>query len=119
MACGLAIKQIDSAPIFILRPFPANIGIYYPLQYFYGTALRDFGEHVRPNELEAFIDRMDPALNLEKNVHHPMYGGKSPGGFTAVDRALDQDEPDLAGPAHQTLKRLREETRSQGKEIAS
>ena len=114
---GVAINQVIGAPV--LSPFPVNLAIYYPLQYFFGTAFKDFHDLLQPNELSELIDRMDPALNLEKNVHHPHYGGKTPGGFSAVSNALDESAPALAGPAHQTLKTLREETIASRKETAT
>lgn len=106
LLCGLATDQVAVARVIFLPP---NLGLYYPLQYMFGTALRDFGEHMRPGELSQFIDKMDPDRNLEKNVHHPLYhGGKSPEGFSAVDQAvLAENSPKVANPAHQTLTQLR------------
>jgi len=117
LLCGLATDQVVVARVIFFAP---NLGLYYPLQYMYGTAFRDFGMHLRPDQLSGFIDKIDPARNLEKNVHHPLYGGMSPEGFSAVDQAVEaENSPEVANPAHQTLTQLRKEAGLQGKETAT
>ncbi|EFP86269.1 uncharacterized protein PGTG_12225 [Puccinia graminis f. sp. tritici CRL 75-36-700-3] len=116
---GLAFNQVSGSPVFILRPFPTNLAIYYPLQSIFGSAFKDFGDRVVANDVTELVDDMNPTLNLEKDVHHPMYGGSTPGGFTAVDEALNESDPQVAGPAHESLKNLRHETKSQGKETTT
>ncbi|KNZ61342.1 hypothetical protein VP01_1416g4 [Puccinia sorghi] len=104
LLCGLATEQVVVAPVIF---FPPNLALYYPLQYMYGTAFRDFGEYMRPEGLSVFIDKMDPARNLKKNIHHPLYGGKFPEGFSAVDLAVvAENSPEVANPAHQTFTQL-------------
>lgn len=107
--CSQTIGLALLAPIMPFPPLFFNVGRIYTSQWVLGEPFRDLAKHLRPNEISDFLDGVDPAMKYRNAMHPALYGGRFGGGFNVVSQAIEESDPKVAGPAHDSLKSLRAE----------